>query len=91
MITENAAVPVCKEHDLKITACQECQGALARFFETMPKKIAHAWNQGGETLAEFHYRERLADEENQKRLHSWATVHLYIDPLEDVYTADHDG
>jgi len=42
-------------------------------------------------LADFHYRERLADEENQKRLHSWATVHVYIDPLEDVYTADHDG
>jgi len=91
MITENAAVPVCKEHDLKITVCQECQGVLARFLEKMPKKIAHAWNQGGETLADFHYRERLADEENQKRLHSWAMVHLYIDSLEDVYGGRHGG
>jgi hypothetical protein len=91
MITENDAVPICKEHDVKITRCEACQIVLAEFFERMPKKIAHPWNRDGETLAEFHYRERLADEENQKRQHSWATVHLYIDPLEDVYTADHGG
>jgi hypothetical protein len=84
MIAENNEVPICAEHSLKITVCTPCQVIIGEYFDTMPKKVPHAWNRELETLADYHFRERLAFEDDQARLHRWAVMNVYVDPLENV-------
>ena len=84
MIAENDCVPVCKEHDQKITVCSPCQRLIADFWDTMPKKEPMPWGRDVEPLADFHWREQKANDENQSRLHSWAVSNVYVDVLEDV-------
>jgi hypothetical protein len=84
MIAENGDVPMCKEHNLKITVCVECQGLIAAFWEKMPKKEPLPWGRESEPLNDFYWRDQKANEENQERLHSWAVANVYVDPLESV-------
>ena len=84
MIAENSEVPVCAEHSMKITVCSPCQIVIGEYWESMPKKVPHAWNRESETLADYHFRERLAIEDDQARLHAWAVVNVYVDSLADV-------
>ena len=84
MITDNGAIPICREHNQKITVCSPCQLVIAERWDVMPKVQPHAWNRDTEPLGDYHYREQRANEENQARLHSWAVVYVYVDPLEGV-------
>jgi hypothetical protein len=84
MIAENDFVPVCKQHDKKITVCLPCQKLIAGFSDSMPKKEPMPWGRESEPLADFHWRDQKVNEENQARLHSWAVANVYVDALEDV-------
>ena len=84
MIAENNDIPICKEHNLRITVCTPCQLLIAAEWDLMVKKEPHVWKREVEPLGDFHYRERLADEENQGRLHAWAVACVYVDALDDV-------
>jgi hypothetical protein len=84
MIPVNSNVPLCREHEMPIVRCNPCSMILAERWEVMPKRETPAWNPEVERASDYNFRQEKVAEYNQEVLHSWAKVHVYVDPLEGV-------